>query len=154
VSVISIDRYRHSLLMQSMENVLVSEAMHPGIVGCEPEASLTDVARTMATHRVRAIAVMGIGRDEHGERLAWGLISDAELVRAATDEGHGLHAIDLAVESILTVEPDLPVRTAAELMLEAGATHVVVVDEHLQRPIGILSLFDIVELLARSDHRP
>ena len=41
-----------SYLTQSLEHATVSDAMHPGILSCEPDASLTEVAKMMATHHV------------------------------------------------------------------------------------------------------
>jgi CBS domain-containing protein len=54
VSATSIDRYHGSYLMPSLEHATVADAMHPGILSCHADASLTDVARIMATHHVTA----------------------------------------------------------------------------------------------------
>ena len=37
-----------SYLMPSLEHATVADAMHPGIMTCEPDARATDVARMMA----------------------------------------------------------------------------------------------------------
>ncbi|MGO9497919.1 MAG: CBS domain-containing protein [Solirubrobacteraceae bacterium] len=63
-----------SYLMPSLRHATVADAMHPGIVSCPAEATLSDVARLMATHRVHCIAVTGISHDNPGERWIWGLI--------------------------------------------------------------------------------
>jgi CBS domain-containing protein len=42
----------------------------------------------------------------------------------------------------------MPLREAGELMLDHGATHVIVIDPDSQRPIGVLSTLDIAGLLA------
>jgi hypothetical protein len=38
-----------SYLMPSLEHATVADAMHPGILSCEPDASLTAVGMVMAT---------------------------------------------------------------------------------------------------------
>jgi len=54
-------------LMPPLRHATVADAMHPGIVSCPADATLTDVARLMATHHVHCIAVMGISHDRQGE---------------------------------------------------------------------------------------
>ncbi len=133
--------------MPSLEHATVADAMHPGIMTCEPDALATDVARMMAGHHVHCIAVTGIARD-HGERLVWGIISDLDLLRAGASTGAELTASEMAIEPVFTVEPSTPLREAAELMLTHSSTHVLVVDPTKQRPIGMLSTLDIAGILA------
>jgi CBS domain-containing protein len=101
--------------------------MHPGILSCEADATLTDVARLMATHHVHCIAVMGISREPPGEKLVWGIISHLDLLRAGIRTGADQPAGALALQPVISVEPTMPLREAGELMLSHGATHVVVI---------------------------
>ena len=148
VSATSIQPYHGSYLMPRLEHATVSDAMHPGIVSCEVDATLTDVARLMATHHVHCVAVMGSSHDRAGEKLVWGIISDLDLLRAGIRIGADQLAGALALRPIVSVEPTMALRKAGELMLTHGATHVVVIDPKLQRPIGILSTLDIASVLA------
>jgi hypothetical protein len=59
VSATTIQPYHGSYLMPRLEHATVSDAMHPGILSCETDATLTGVARLMATHHVHCVAVMG-----------------------------------------------------------------------------------------------
>ncbi|MHB1570906.1 MAG: hypothetical protein ACYC0H_17120 [Solirubrobacteraceae bacterium] len=66
----TVQPYHGSYLMPSLEHATVADAMHPGILSCEADAPLIEVARAMATHHVHSIAVMGISHEaEGGERL-------------------------------------------------------------------------------------
>lgn len=65
-----------SFLMPSIDDASVGDALHPGILSCDPDATLTEVARLMASHHVHCIAVMGISHDGPGEELVWGTITD------------------------------------------------------------------------------
>lgn len=136
-----------SYLTQSLEHATVSDAMHPGILSCEPDATLTDVAKMMATHHVHCVAVVGISHDEP-QCFVWGIVSDLELVRAAIRDGADVTARALATQPILVVEPGMPLRDAAREMLEQGASHVVVTDPVEHRPAGVLSTLDLAGVLA------
>jgi CBS domain-containing protein len=136
-----------SYLMQSLEHATVSDAMHPGILSCEPDATLADVAKMMATHHVHCVAVVGISH-EKPECFVWGIISDLELVRAGLEGGTDLTARGLATEPVVVVEPGMPLRDAAREMLARGVSHVIVTDPIAQRPVGVLSTLDLAGVLA------
>jgi CBS domain-containing protein len=136
-----------SYLMPALAHATVADAMHPGIMTCEPDAPLTSVARMMATHHVHCMAVMGVSH-EHGEELVWGIISDLDLVRAGIADGAEQTAATIASGPIITVNAATPLREAAELMLANHAHHLVVIDVATQRPVGMLSTLDVAGVLA------
>jgi len=84
-----------SYLMPSLEHATVADAMHLGILSCEPDATLTDVATMMATHHVHCIAVVGISHEEP-ECFVWAIISDLSLVQAGIADGAEPSARELA----------------------------------------------------------
>lgn len=136
-----------SFLMPALDHAIVVDAMHPGVVSCSPSATLAEVARLMATNRVHCIAVVGIAVEPPGEKFVWKIISDFDLLAAGLDSESDQHAIDVVVRPMLTVEPRMPLREAAQLMLRHGVAHVVVVDPQTQRPVGILSTLDLAGIL-------
>lgn len=136
-----------SYLTQSLEHATVSDAMHPGILSCEPDATLTDVAKMMATHHVHCVAVVGISH-EKPECFVWGIVSDLDLMRAGIADGADVTARTLATQPILVVEPGMPLRDAAREMLAHGVSHVIVTDPVAQRPVGVLSTLDVAGVLA------
>ena len=136
-----------SYLMQSLEHATVSDAMHPGILSCEPDATLTEVAKMMAAHHVHCVAVIGISH-ENPECFVWGIVDDLELVKAGIADGADLTARALATEPVVVVEPGMPLRDAAREMLKHGVSHVIVTDPVAQRPVGVLSTLDVAGVLA------
>ena len=148
MSTATIQPYHGSYLMPRLEHATVSDAMHPGVLSCGADATLTEVARLMATYHVHCVAVMGIAHERSAEKLVWGIISDLDLLRAGIRDGADQPAAAIALQPILSVEPKTTLGEAGELMLANGATHVVVIDPELQRPIGILSTLDIAGVLA------
>jgi CBS domain-containing protein len=138
---------RGSFLMPSLRHATVSDAMHPGILACEPDATLPEVAQMMATYHVHCVAVVGISHEEP-QCGVWSVISDLDLVRAGIRDGHTQSARAIAQQPLVSVEPSMPLRQAGELMLTHGISHLVVVEPGSQRPTGILSSADIAGVLA------
>ena len=136
-----------SYLMPSLAHATVGDAMHPGILSCEPDATLTEVAQMMVRHRVHCVAVVGISHEDP-ECFVWGIVSDLELVRAGISDDTDQTARSLATEPVVVVEPGTPLRDAAEEMLARGVSHVVVADPAVHRPVGVLSTLDIAGILA------
>lgn len=136
-----------SFLMPTLAHASVSDAMHPGVIACEPEATATELARLMAAQHVHCVAVMGIAHDRGGESLVWGTITDLDLVRAGLGDA-GATAQTIAHEPTTTVEPSMPLREAAQLMLDHGVSHLLVVEPRGQRPVGVLSSLDVAGVMA------
>jgi CBS domain-containing protein len=136
-----------SYLTQSLQHATVADAMHPGILSCEPDASLTEVAKIMASHHVHCVAVVGISHEEP-ECFVWGIVSDLEMVRAGISDGADETARALAKDPVVVVEPSMRLAEAAREMLARHVSHAVVVDPVAKRPIGVLSTLDIAGVLA------
>lgn len=148
MSATSIQEYRGSYLTPSIEHATVVDAMHPGILSCPADASLTEVARMMATHHVHCVAVMSGSRSQPGETPVWGVISDLDLLRAGIRVDAEETAGAMALQPTVSVAPSTPLREAGELMLAHGAAHAVVIDPNAERPIGILSTLDLAGIFA------
>jgi signal-transduction protein with cAMP-binding, CBS, and nucleotidyltransferase domain len=124
-------------------NTTVADAMRPGIVECQPDADLATVARLLATHGIHCVVVAGIERRSHGgDRLAWGIVSDLDLVGALPGT-EPLSAAQLAASEIVTIDPADSLDHAARLMAEHDTHHLVVASAESGRPVGVLSTLDI-----------
>jgi CBS domain-containing protein len=90
------------------------------------------------------VVVGGIERRERGgERLAWGIVSDLDLVRALAPNAGPAFAAQLAATEIVTVAPADSLEHAAQLMAEHDTHHLVVASSDSGRPVGVLSTLDI-----------
>jgi CBS domain-containing protein len=134
---------------QDLRDVPVAEAMHVGVLTCQLDAPLLEVARTMAEHRVHCVVACDErGLDEAGS--LWGVVSDLDLVAAASARAMGTGtAGQTAVTPVVTVAADESLDRAAQLMTEHAVTHLVVVDARGKRPVGVLSTLDVARVLAR-----
>ncbi|HEY7621178.1 MAG TPA: CBS domain-containing protein [Solirubrobacteraceae bacterium] len=126
----------------------MADAMHPGILSCDGDATLTEVARIMSTHHVHCIVVKGAAEDEAEEAPLWGIISDFDLVRAGLRPDAPDSAAAIAQRPVTSVETTAALRDAAELMMTKRTGHVVAVNPQTAHPVGILSTLDIAGVLA------
>lgn len=134
-------------LQSRLGKLRVVDAMHPGVISCPPGATLQTVARMMATYGVHAVLVHGHvdGTDDD----EWRVITDWHLLQAAaTGDVHTICAEDVAVSPIVCVETAAPLQDALRAMAETGSSHVLAVERHSRRPIGVVSTLDIVRALA------
>lgn len=135
--------------VSSFERLTVADAMHSGIVTCPTETPLRSVARMMAGHRIHAVVVFDEESDGLGGAELWGVVSDLDLVKAASaDEIEERTAGSTAVTPVVMVERDDTLEHAAQLMSEHEITHLVVVDPRTERPIGVLSTLDMARALS------
>jgi CBS domain-containing protein len=119
--------------------------MTPGIVRCSPSASLREVAALMTERRIHCVVVA----DERDESSMWGVISDLDLVAAATvrpveEQAAGGSALRPAA----TIGGHESLADAARRMTRQGVSHLVVVDPVQRRPLGVVSTLDVAGALA------
>jgi len=133
----------------SFDLLHVVDAMHPGLVTCSPDASLRTVARMMATYRVHAVLVSAHGGERLPDGSPWGVVSDADLLRAT--DGVDLDeqaAGTIAATPLVTVSSSDELGLATRLMVEHDVSHLLVLDPASGRPIGVLSTLDVARALA------
>ncbi len=130
----------------------VGDIMHRGVITCQRETPVQDVAQQMTQQDVSALVVV----DDDGNLS--GLISRTDLVNARLYEQYwkhwrGLTAGHIMVSDVVSVRPSDPVQHASKLMMERKIHRVVVVDEtdNGVKPIGILSITDLVRDIATAD---
>jgi predicted transcriptional regulator len=124
-----------------LESVRVGDCMRAGIFTCDSEASLCELAATMSSLRIHALALRGAP----GKPLPF--ITDLEVMAgiALSDQ---LQAGDLVPATAATVSRIQPLRDAAQRMVEHGAAHLIVIDEASGHPVGVLSTTDILQAYA------
>ena len=140
-----------SYLMPSLEHTSVGHAMHPGILSCEPDTAIEEVARMMTAHQVHCIVVTHSPHGDSRESYVWGIISDVDLIEATVEAPGTQTAGALAHQPTISVRATVPLQDAARLMLSHRASHLVVTDPESLRPIGVLSTLDVVGAMARGE---
>lgn len=115
----------------------VRDVMHRGVVTCTPDTPAAKVAGMMAAHRIHAVVVVAAGDVPR-------LVTDSDIASALYTEGlDSLRARDIAGSAPLVRLSDTVDDTLAR-MHETASTHAVAVDR-LYRPLGVISVLDLVE---------
>jgi CBS domain-containing protein len=137
-------------IVSQIRDLRVIDAMHPGMISCPPETTLRTVARMMASYRVHAIVVHAHADTPGGEH--WGVVTDADLVQAALDADlDGVTAEQIAASPVLIVTTVDPLERVIQLMVEHEVTHVIAVERHSGRPLGVVSTLDVARALAGAE---
>ncbi len=129
-----------------LDTARVGQVMHAGVLVCPTDTPLSVVAELMSTHSVHCMVVSD---DPDRTASLWGIVSDLDLVAAATVRGLDEQvAGGSAVTPVLTIGPDEPLRRAAQMMTEYAVSHLIVVEPMLQRPVGVLSTLDVTRAIS------
>lgn len=122
----------------------VQHWMHRGVITCEPETPVAEIAGIMDAHDISALVVVDAKRE------AIGVISRTDLVNARFIEPYmkhwrGLAAQHLMTKPVISVAAETRIEEAVQLLFEKRIHRLVVVEKsggHV-RPVGILSVTDL-----------
>jgi predicted transcriptional regulator len=118
----------------------VDVVMHRGVITCSPDWSGLVVAQIMAAHRIHSIISPGAPPK---------IVTDSEIARALYDGTLATSSANEIAKSAAILVRDDTLSHATRCMHEHETTHAVVVDSRrLQRPVGVLSVLDIIEVVA------
>jgi CBS domain-containing protein len=130
---------------------LVRDLMHPGVLTCQPDALLGQVAVLLTQHKVHALVVS----DPEGRPL--GIISDYDLLAgewlSVDDESLStmrlLTAHDLMSYPVDTVDANVPIKEAAHTLIEKDVNRLLVTENG--KPVGVISTTDFVASIAKEE---
>jgi CBS domain-containing protein len=129
-----------SMLSPRFEHARVYDVMRHGVISCEPEESLRNVARIMASYHVHSV-VVALNGD------VWGIVSANDVLAAAGTDRERMSAGEIAATEFVTIAPDAPLEEAVRLMREHDVSHVIVTGPN-RKPIGVVSTLDVAGTLA------
>ncbi|HEX9723637.1 MAG TPA: CBS domain-containing protein [Vicinamibacteria bacterium] len=118
----------------------VSEIMMSGVTTIGAGQSVRQAQYLMRKNSVHALPVVG----HEGELL--GIVTSTDLIR---DHDPDSTIARFMSTSVLKVEPETRIETAAELMRENEMHHLVVVEG--EKVVGILSTFDLLYLFGKAE---
>ncbi len=128
---------------------LVRDVMTDNVITCSPSDGLVAVAQKMVEERIHAVVVV---KDD----IAIGVVSGTDLVLArqgrSSDQLAGLTAGAIMTPDVVSCRPDTVLTDAVTSMTRQRIHRLLVVDETggKRRPVGVLSLSDVVKQLALS----
>lgn len=122
---------------------LVRDLMHRGIITCDLQTPVKQVAKMMETNDVRSVVVTA----DRGE--VWGIVSIISILKAWGKDLDKLTAEDILQPYTITVSGEAPIEEAVKLMQKKRIEHLVIVHPGLvRRAVGILTTFDIIQQMA------
>jgi len=130
---------------------LVRDLMHPGLHTCNSAATLGQVAALLTQNHIHALVVV------NDENVPRGIISDYDLLAGewlATDpQGlktmRNLTAGELMSSPIESIEVDVPIKDAANILVEKDIQRLLVTENNF--PVGVISTSDFVASLAHEE---
>ena len=140
----SLQPYRHYYVGPGFEHARVHDVMRVGVVTCQPETSLRDVARIMVGYQIHSLLVGDVGSGES----PWGIITDLDLATAATSDISELTARDVASSELVTVPANESLAGATKLMADRKCSHLLAVQPDTGRPVGVISALGIASVIA------
>jgi len=129
-----------------MGSKLVRDIMHRGVITCWTDESVLDVARRLDEYAINALFVL----DESGR--AEGVISQTDLARVYVQPRWQTHsAEEVMTPKVVTVTGDIPLDAAIQIMLDNQIHQLLIVQggRTPNRPVGVLSLRDVVHEIAK-----
>lgn len=133
---------------QSTPNpTLVRDLMSVGVSTCSPDQPIDELTRFLLENDLEEIVVME-------ERQIMGVVSRDELVKAYAQEGSGEMTAEQVMRSeIAGVPPDIPLKTAALLMLDKGVRTLYVTHQAggVEYPAAYISFKHILRHLSSKD---
>lgn len=132
-----------------MSEPRVQDWMHRGVITCQPDTPVADVAATMDAKDISALVVV----NEQG--AAVGVISRTDLINARFVQPYmkhwrGLNAEHLMTQPVISVLADTTIQEAVQMLNEKHIHRLVVVEKASghSEPIGILSVTDLAKHVA------
>ncbi len=123
-------------------DVLVRDIMKIGVLTCKRDDKLPVVAKAMAREEADAVIVM----DDYG---ACGVVSQSDLVRAFPRNFELLTAQHVMADKIISIAPEAPITTAANIMADEHVHQLFVMHEHPgpSRPSAVVTMRAIVRAM-------
>jgi len=128
----------------------ISECCNIGVVCCEPDTTISDVAALMRKHHVGDVIVVEKGADMAADRVPVGIVTDRDIVLETTAlevDARIFTAGDIMSTPIVTTAEDEGLIETLRLMRDNKVRRMPVVTE-AGTLYGIVAADDIVNLLA------
>ena len=136
--------YRHYYVGPEFEHARVHDVMRVGVVTCQPNTSLRDVARIMVGYQIHSLVVGDAGSPD----APFGILTDLELAKAAARDMSDLTAQDVATSELVTIAANEPLTAAAKLMAAPRCTPLRAGPPETGSPVGVVSALGIASVIA------
>ncbi|MGC9517988.1 MAG: HPP family protein [Methanomicrobiales archaeon] len=124
----------------------VKEAMNPGVIRISPYTRPLEAFERMYKHGVRRLFVLDEDENPIGVVSYSDLIGVLGSLKPGPREVDVLEVSDIMAKEIMTISADDGVEDAANLMLRADISGLLVMED--EKPVGVITKTDICRLVA------
>jgi len=121
----------------------IKEIMTTGVVTCNPDSSLDEVARLLSEAEISAVVVGS------AEGKLEGILSSFDLLQYFGKDLSQIRAVQIMRRDVASVLPTDLVEVAAQKMQEAHYHRLVVTNEDKSRAVGVISISDVIRTMWR-----
>ncbi len=139
--------------MNISQNLNVKDVMTRGVITVPLNTSVRDIAKILVESHVHCVCVT----DEFGEIA--GIVSVMDVIKAFNRDINKVTAEDIMSDKVVTISGEDYVGKAVDVMVKRKIHYIVVIaleEDHKdsvlslpKRPVGILSVTDIIKLMAK-----
>jgi predicted transcriptional regulator len=124
----------------------VKEAMNQGVITVNPSTAPIEAFEKMYKEGIRRLFVMDDNGEPKGVVSYYDLIGILGSIKPGKEETTTLKIADIMSEDIMTVSADDNIEDAANLMIRADISGLLVLED--EKPVGVITKTDICRLVA------
>ncbi len=138
--------------MSISQNLKVKDVMTRGVITMSLNTSVKDIAKIIVESHVQSVCVT----DEFGEIA--GIVSGMDVIKAFNRDINKVTVEEIMSDKVVTISGEDYVGKVVDIMVKRKFHHIVIVLEEdykdsvlslPKRPVGILSVTDIIKLMAK-----
>ncbi len=138
--------------MSISQNLKVKDVMTRGVITMSLNTSVKDIAKIIVESHVQSVCVT----DEFGEIT--GIVSGMDVIKAFNRDINKVTVEEIMSDKVVTISGEDYVGKVVDIMVKRKFHHIVIVLEEdykdsvlslPKRPVGILSVTDIIKLMAK-----
>lgn len=118
--------------------------MRPGVIGLSEEASLRQVQRTMVSHGVHAVLVLGA---RSGRPLGW--VTARHPIALIERDPELTAAREAITQEVVALDPGDTVREAIAALAQSGSSHLLIAKHDGHAPEGVVSELELLAVACR-----
>ena len=128
--------------IRSIPKKTVFDVASKDLINLNTTDSIKEAAVVLSNERIEGAPVLNKGR-------VVGILTLSDIILAIAKDNEGLNVEDIMSKHIITIEKDVMIADAIEIMYKNKIGKLIVVDQDSTNPIGIITRTDLLDQIAR-----
>ncbi len=128
--------------IRSIPKKTVFDVASKDLINLNTTDSIKEAAIILSNEGIEGAPVLDNGKIE-------GILTLSDIISAIAEDNEGLKVGDIMSKHIITVEKDVMIADAIEIMYKNKIGRLIVVDQNSTNPIGIITRTDLLDQIAR-----